>query len=230
MPNFMRGSFKTRSQVKLWVHLVALTLAISVTSVAVARMLITNSQRKAAAASSVTGNGGRRSMSGQIALSMAAKSIFFIIYQLMADHKYYFKERPKVNLVLNCIEAVAWPAVVAFTVQGILKKCTGTTCILSWIIVPLAVVMSMVSALAAYLSVGDWQYFKQTGLKPSETLEQTSEHKLESAQVRARDINPEVTRPKKSRTRHSGSGHSGSRHSGSRDHRTRSTRETRPYR
>lgn len=70
MPDLMRGSPKTRSQVKLWGHLVALTLAISVTSVAVARMLITNSQRKAAAASSVTGNGGQRSMSGQIALSM----------------------------------------------------------------------------------------------------------------------------------------------------------------
>lgn len=47
-------------------------------------------------------------------------------------------------MILNCIEAVAWPAVVAFTVQGILKKCTGTTCILSWIIVPLAVVMRYV--------------------------------------------------------------------------------------
>jgi len=220
MPDLMRGSPKTRSQVKLWGHLVALTLAISVTSVAVARMLITNSQRKAAAASSVTGNGGQRSMSGQIALSMAAKSIFFIVYQLMADHGYYFKERPRANLILNCIEAVAWPAVVAFTVQGILKKCTGTTCILSWIIVPLAVVMSILSALAAFISIGDWQYFKRTGLKPSETLEETSEVKLDSAQVRTYDVSPKVTRPKESRTRSSGS----------RDHRTRDTRDNRQYR
>lgn len=50
-------------------------------------------------------------------------------------------------MILNCIEAVAWPAVVAFTVQGILKKCTGTTCVLSWIIVPLAVTMRFVALL-----------------------------------------------------------------------------------
>ncbi|KAK0118073.1 hypothetical protein ONS95_012381 [Cadophora gregata] len=220
MPDLMRGSFKTRSQVKLWAHLVALTLAICVTSIAVARMFITNSQRRAAAANSVTGNGGQRSMSGQIALSMAAKSIFFITYQLMADHKVYFKERPRVNMVLNLIEAVAWPAVVAFTVQGILKKCTGTNCILSWIIVPLAVVMSLVSALAAFISIGDWQYFRKIGLKPSETREETDEVKLESAQVRTIDIDPKVSRPKESRTRDSGN----------RDHSSRDTRDSRPFR
>ncbi|PVH76378.1 hypothetical protein DL98DRAFT_574418 [Cadophora sp. DSE1049] len=224
MPDLMRGSFKARSQVKLWAHLVALTLAVSVTSIAVARMLITNSQRRAAATSSVTGNGGQRSMSGQIALSMAAKSIFFITYQLMADHKCYFKERPKVNMILNCIEAVAWPAVVAFTVQGILKKCTGTTCILSWIIVPLAVVMSMVSALAAFISIGDWQYFRKTGVRPSQVEEETSEVKLESAPVRTTDFGPKVTRPKESRTRDSRT-----RDHRTRDHRTRDTRDSQPF-
>ncbi|KAH7319240.1 hypothetical protein BKA65DRAFT_569531 [Rhexocercosporidium sp. MPI-PUGE-AT-0058] len=185
MPYLMKGSFKVRSQVKLWGHIVALMLATTVTAIAVARMLITNSQRKAAAASSgVTGNGGQRSISGQIALSMGAKSLLFITYQLIAEHTRYLKERTKVNMVLNCIEAVAWPAAVAFTVQGILKKCTGTTCILSWIIVPLAVVLSVVSALAAFMSIGDWRYFKKLGVKPSE-VEDTREVKLESATATA---------------------------------------------
>ncbi|KAH6711514.1 hypothetical protein BKA61DRAFT_577962 [Leptodontidium sp. MPI-SDFR-AT-0119] len=186
MPYIMKGSFKTRAQVKLWGHIAALILAATVTGIAVARMLITNSQRKAAASTSVTGNGGKRSMSGQIALSMAAKSLLFITYQILAEHTTVFKERPRVNMILNCIEAVAWPAVVAFTVQGILKKCTGTTCVLSWIIVPLAVTMSMVSALAAFISIGDWQYFKKTGVKASE-VEDTREVKLESGRVETRD-------------------------------------------
>ncbi len=79
---------------------------------------------------------------------------------------------------------------------------------------------SILSALAAFISIGDWQYFKRTGLKPSETVEETSEVKLESAQVRTYDVSPKVTRPKESRTRSSGS----------RDHRTRDTRDNRQYR
>ncbi|PVH70416.1 hypothetical protein DL98DRAFT_577881 [Cadophora sp. DSE1049] len=165
--NLMKGSFKTRSQIKLWGHVAALFLATTVTAIAGARMLITNSQMSAAP-TSVIGNGGRRSMSGQIALSMGAKSLIFITYQLLAEHTRLLKERLRVNMILNCIETVAWPAVVAFTVQGIVKRCVGTTCVLSWVLVPLAVVLSLVSTLAAFISIGDWMYFKKTGVKPGE--------------------------------------------------------------
>lgn len=68
----------------------------------------------------------------------------FITYQLVSGHTKFLKERLKANMILSCIEVVAWPAVVAFTVQGIIKKCVGTTCILSWVIVPLAVTIRYV--------------------------------------------------------------------------------------
>lgn len=45
---------------------------------------------------------------------------------------------------------------------------------------------SMVSALAAFISIGDWQYFKKTGVKASE-VEDTREVKLESGRVETRD-------------------------------------------
>jgi hypothetical protein len=87
--NLMKGSFKIRAQIKLWGHIVALFLATSVTAIAGARMLVTNSQMSAAPAS-VTGNGGRRSMSGQVALSMVcdlhphfpAAAVFFFFFLL----------------------------------------------------------------------------------------------------------------------------------------------------
>jgi len=116
-------------------------------------------------------------------------------------------------MILNCIEAIAWPAVAAFTVQGMLKQCEGTTCLLSWVIIPLAVALryvttlvllhfirrrlflqyhsflrsylintcsiSLISTLAAFLSIGDWWFFKKTGVKPG-TREVTREVKLES--------------------------------------------------
>lgn len=68
----------------------------------------------------------------------------FITYELVSGHTKFLKERLKVNMILSCIEVVAWPAVAAFTVQGIIKGCTGTTCILSWVIVPLAVALRYV--------------------------------------------------------------------------------------
>ncbi|KFY04539.1 hypothetical protein V491_09322 [Pseudogymnoascus sp. VKM F-3775] len=165
--NWMKGSFQTRHKIKLWCHLVALALAAIVTGIAGGRMIVTQQQMKAAAAASgVTGNGGRRSMSGQIALSMGAKSLIFITYELVSGHTKFLKERLKVNMILSCIEVVAWPAVVAFTVQGIIQKCVGTTCILSWVLVPLAVAMSLVSTIGAYIAMGDWLYLKGNGLKP----------------------------------------------------------------
>jgi hypothetical protein len=68
----------------------------------------------------------------------------FITYELVSGHTKFLKERLKVNMILSCIEVVAWPAVVAFTVQGIIKRCVGTTCILSWVLVPLAVAIRYV--------------------------------------------------------------------------------------
>ncbi|KFZ24856.1 hypothetical protein V502_00657 [Pseudogymnoascus sp. VKM F-4520 (FW-2644)] len=165
--NWMKGSFQTRHQIKLWCHLVALALAAIVTGIAGGRMIVTQQQMKAAAAASgVTGNGGRRSLSGQIALSMGAKSLMFITYELVSGHTKFLKERLKVNMILSCIEVVAWPAVVAFTVKGIIKRCVGTTCILSWVLVPLAVAMSLLSTIGAYIAVGDWLYLRKNGVKP----------------------------------------------------------------
>ena len=59
-------------------------------------------------------------------------------------------------MILNCIETVAWPAVVAFTVQGILKRCVGTTCVLSWVLIPLAVALRYVIGYSSILLLPSW--------------------------------------------------------------------------
>ncbi|CAL3970279.1 unnamed protein product [Diplocarpon coronariae] len=160
---FMKGSFATRARVKLWAHAAALTLSVIVTAIAAARMLISNSQRK-----NTPTTGGKRSSSGQVALSMGAKSIFFILYQILNEHTSMFKERPKANMILAIIDGISWPAVVAFTVQGVMKKCDGTTCTLSWIIIPLGVINSIISQVGAAVTFGDYKWFKQTGVLPSQ--------------------------------------------------------------
>jgi hypothetical protein len=69
--------------------------------------------------------------------------LIIIIYQLATGHIKKFKRwhSYKANAILNSLEIVFWGAVCFLMIQANIQRCSGTSCILSWIIVVLAVFM-----------------------------------------------------------------------------------------
>ncbi|EWY83041.1 hypothetical protein FOYG_15117 [Fusarium oxysporum NRRL 32931] len=121
------------NRLKLPLHLVELLLIISVLILSVIRML---KQPKNAP----------RSRSNTMALGMSAKSLIILLYQLLSEHVQAFKKWSslKAYVILNALEIVFWAAVAFMMIQANLKFCEGFTCILSWIVCVLGVVMRYV--------------------------------------------------------------------------------------
>ncbi|KAF2179569.1 hypothetical protein K469DRAFT_542703, partial [Zopfia rhizophila CBS 207.26] len=91
-----------------------------------------------------------------------AKSIIIILYQVLTRHVSRFRKwaSPKAYAILNVIEQVAWGAVAFLGIQANMKSCSGTGCVLSWVVVVLAIILSMVSTLTAFITISDYRYFR----------------------------------------------------------------------
>ncbi|RMJ04640.1 hypothetical protein CDV36_014688 [Fusarium kuroshium] len=94
-----------------------------------------------------------------MALGMAAKSLIIILYQILSDHVQAFKKWSslKAYVILNALEIVFWGAVVFMMIQANIKFCEELSCILSWIVVVLGIVMS---TLASYMTIVTWLDFR----------------------------------------------------------------------
>lgn len=69
-----------------------------------------------------------------------AKSLVFLLYQLLSTHVTYFRRWAslKAYFIINALEIVFWSAVVFLVMQANLKLCVGTSCALGWVVVVLA--------------------------------------------------------------------------------------------
>ncbi|KAM5374832.1 hypothetical protein ACJZ2D_006326 [Fusarium nematophilum] len=140
------------THVKLPVHLVQIFLALAVLILSVVRML----NRPANAP---------RGQSNTMALGMSAKSLIVILYQLLCEHVRSFKpwSSPRACVILNALEVVLWGAVVYMMIQSNLKFCQGLACTLSWVVVGMAVTMSVLSVYMTIVTWYDLKHFEDYG-------------------------------------------------------------------
>ncbi|KAF2226246.1 hypothetical protein BDZ85DRAFT_278202 [Elsinoe ampelina] len=116
------------------------------------------------------GNKGQpRNMGVTFTLSMAAKSLIFIQYEVLTAHVQRLKRYGgvKAYMILNCIDAALWPGAVGFLVQRLVSRgCTGKNCTYTYVVIAAAAVLAVLSAPCAFITVRNFRYFKRTGIVP----------------------------------------------------------------
>lgn len=77
----------------------------------------------------------------QSRLSQSAKSINFLLYQLLTDHIQRLRRwrSLKAYTILNGLEIVFWAAVVFLLIQANISVCVGVGCTLSWVVVGISI-------------------------------------------------------------------------------------------
>ncbi|KAH6898013.1 hypothetical protein B0T10DRAFT_577477 [Thelonectria olida] len=141
-------------RVKLPIHLLQLFLVFVVLILSVVRMF----NRPA---------GAPRSRAGTMSLGMSAKSLIILLYEILSSHVRAFKKWSslKAYVILNGLEIVFWGAVVFLMIQANIKFCAGLSCTLSWVIVPLGIVMNILASYMTIVTWMDFRYFKETGVQ-----------------------------------------------------------------
>ncbi|PSN59908.1 hypothetical protein BS50DRAFT_682005 [Corynespora cassiicola Philippines] len=115
---------------------------------------------------------GRMSRSDTMALAMGAKSMVFLIYEVVTERFEKFKRwgSLKAYAIINGLEVVFWSAVAFLGIQTIMQRgCHGTsTCYMGWVVIGLAIFISQCEAYAFGISFKDFRYFKKNGKKRGE--------------------------------------------------------------
>jgi hypothetical protein len=79
-----------------------------------------------------------------ISFGQGAKSLIIIGYQLISEHVRSCQKwhSYKANAILNSLEIVFWAAVCFLTIQANIQSCLGNACIMSWIVMGIAIGLS----------------------------------------------------------------------------------------
>ncbi|KAH8773824.1 hypothetical protein F5883DRAFT_712611 [Diaporthe sp. PMI_573] len=125
---------------KLPLHIVEFILIVGVCAISTARLFLPG----------VT----TRTRANTIALGFSAKSINFLLYQLLTDHVQRLRRwrSLKAYSILNGLEIVFWAAVVFLLIQANISVCVGVGCTLSWVVVGMSISLSILSAWAFVIS------------------------------------------------------------------------------
>ncbi|KAM5341162.1 hypothetical protein ACJ41O_015271 [Fusarium nematophilum] len=136
---------------KLPIHIAELLIIFGVLGLSGARLLMKDTPP------------GRSTTMG---LGMSAKSLIILLYQLLTAHVDRFRRwgSLKAYWILNALEIVFWAAVAFMTMQGNTKVCVGTSCALGWVIVVLAVLLSILAKMVTVITFLDWRFFKKHGV------------------------------------------------------------------
>ncbi|RSL64806.1 hypothetical protein CEP54_004517 [Fusarium duplospermum] len=110
--------------------------------------------------------GTRTTRSDTLGITMAVKSIVFLIYQLLTDKVDRFRKwrSLKAYTILNTMEIVFWFVVVIMTFMGISRFCQGTNCAFAWFVALNGFLLMATSFWAAVICWKDHKYFKSTGV------------------------------------------------------------------
>ncbi|KAF2798791.1 hypothetical protein K505DRAFT_371434 [Melanomma pulvis-pyrius CBS 109.77] len=164
---FLENKLKNR------LHIIMLLLTVAVMGLAGARMFMIK---------------GQRTRSDSMALAMGAKSLVFLAYQLCTEHMRRFKRWAslKAYFIINAMEVIFWVAVAGLNVQSNMKRCRGTTCALSWVVVVIAGVIHFFSGWMAAICWCDWRYFKAWGVERGATSSNSSRSGLTNIDIEAR--------------------------------------------
>ncbi|KAH9860721.1 hypothetical protein J1614_012053, partial [Plenodomus biglobosus] len=133
------------SRFKLHIHLLQVLLVSLALGLCIPRLFVKNAART-------------RSRSSTITLSMAAKSLLLLTYTLASSHVPRFRpwHSYKAHMIIAAVEVASWSAVAGLIVQGNCTLCTGTTCLLSWIVVGIAVVVAQIGIWCFAVSVREF--------------------------------------------------------------------------
>ncbi|KAL0253285.1 hypothetical protein SLS55_010257 [Diplodia seriata] len=154
LKNFFNDSPLFNPRFSLWIHIIQFVLITAAVILSFVRMRMNVPTTRA----------------NTMALSMGAKSLVIISYEILTEHVAKLRRWRsfKANAILNSIEVVLWAAVVFMVFRANLNSCTGTSCIISWVVCGLAGVLHMLALQTAVTSILDFRYFKKCGVPRSE--------------------------------------------------------------
>ncbi|KAL1870757.1 hypothetical protein Daus18300_005077 [Diaporthe australafricana] len=147
---------------KLPVHIVEFILIVGVCAISTARLFLPGVTTKTRA--------------NTIALGFSAKSINFLLYQLLTDHIQRLRRwrSLKAYSILNGLEVVFWAAVVFLLIQANISVCVGVGCTLSWVVVGMSISLSILSAYAfviSYIAFREQRASQRAGRRSDDTHE-----------------------------------------------------------
>ncbi|KAI4601671.1 hypothetical protein KJ359_011802 [Pestalotiopsis sp. 9143b] len=153
------------SRYVLAIHIVQLFLVMTVIILAVVRIFL---------------KGGQLRRNDTMALSMGAKSLVILAYELITEH--WSRARRwaslKANTILNCLEILFWAAIAYLAIASNVSSCVSTGCTLNWVIVAFAIITSFVAAYAAAVFYVAFRKSRQEQSEPTTpSYEQTQELK-----------------------------------------------------
>ncbi|KAH7038870.1 hypothetical protein B0J12DRAFT_764679 [Macrophomina phaseolina] len=159
--NFFYNSPLFSPKSKLGVHIVQLVLIVSAVVLTFVRMTMNVPRTRA----------------NTMALSMGAKSLIVIAYELLTEHVARFRKWKslKAYAILNCLEVVFWAAVMFMVFRANMNSCTGISCALSWVVVILAAILHMLAFQTAVVAICEFRYFRRNGVTRDEEKESESE-------------------------------------------------------
>ncbi|KAH6688971.1 hypothetical protein F5X68DRAFT_76128 [Plectosphaerella plurivora] len=98
-------------------------------------------------------------------IAMGAKSILFIVYQILTERSARFQKWAslKANLILNTIEIPFWLVVIILKFSSINTFCSGTSCGISIVIGLMAIIIFIVVLQVAVISWMDWLHYRKHG-------------------------------------------------------------------
>ncbi|KAL6408703.1 hypothetical protein AUP68_07648 [Ilyonectria robusta] len=139
-----------RTRYKVAIQAIQLLLVLTVLVISVVRML----DRPA---------GAPRSRGGTMSLGMSAKSLVILLYEILTEHVRSLKrfQSLKAYTILNALEIVFWGSVVYLTIQSNTKYCVGTRCVLGWVIVGLAITLSILAFCMALVCFGNFRNLRE---------------------------------------------------------------------
>ncbi|KAF1963509.1 hypothetical protein CC80DRAFT_7846 [Byssothecium circinans] len=105
-----------------------------------------------------------RTRANTVALGMGAKSLIIIIYMIVTEHNPRFKKWKsyKANVILSCLEVVFWGTVAFLAMRANLRICTGALCVLSWVVVVVAVVIVLTELYTAAVCIREFREYRRT--------------------------------------------------------------------
>ncbi|CAI6034293.1 unnamed protein product [Clonostachys chloroleuca] len=135
--------------------------------------------------------GAPRTRANTMSLGMSAKSLVIILYQLLTEHIRALQRWSslKVYAILNAMEIVFWLAVAFLLIQSNINFCSGLSCTLSWIVVSLGIVMSL---LAVYMTIVTFLDFRNSRSKRLDMDDSTEVQSVNS--YRAPSNTPEASK------------------------------------
>ncbi|KAG9236040.1 hypothetical protein BJ875DRAFT_482647 [Amylocarpus encephaloides] len=110
----------------------------------------------------------RTSRNDSMVMGVAAKGLILMAYMIYTEKTYALKRfaSAKANMILAFTEIVFWAAGAILPIMSVSSCSPGTGCMLTYILIGLAIVNCLLSLVVAKVSWSHWRYFQAHGYLP----------------------------------------------------------------